>query len=153
MIGEEDLKKLLGAYDGRHFDDRRDMAMIRLLVATGMRAGELTGLRLALCRSCLCRGQGPPPPRLALRGNAAQALDRCLRMRRVHPHAASDWLWPGKKGGVTDSGLQQMVDRRATQAGVAHVHSHQLRHTYAHSFLAEGGNQGDLMMLAGWRPR
>ncbi len=78
-------------------------------------------------------------------------------MRRVHPHAASDWLWPGKKGGVTDSGLQQMVDRRATQAGVAHVHSHQLRHTYAHSFLAEGGNQGDLMMLgptaAGdWRP-
>ncbi len=56
-----------------------------------------------------------------------------------------------QKGPVSDSGLRQTVDRRATQASIGHVHPHQLRHTDAHSFLAEGGNEGDLMMLAGWR--
>ena len=27
------------------------------------------------------------------------------------------------------------------------------RHTYAHQWLAAGGNEGDLMRLAGWRSR
>jgi site-specific recombinase XerD len=74
-------------------------------------------------------------------------------MRARHPHASSEWLWVGKRGQVTDSGLRQMLERRAEAAGIGHVSPHRLRHTYAHGFLSEGGNEGDLMMLAGWRSR
>ncbi|MGY1695439.1 tyrosine-type recombinase/integrase [Geodermatophilus sp. SYSU D00814] len=40
---------------------------------------------------------------------------------------------------------------RAAQAGVADVHPHRSRHTFAHRWLAGGGQERDLMMLAGWR--
>jgi site-specific recombinase XerD len=157
IIAEDDLHKLVAACEGRHFDDRRDMAMVRLLIATGMRAGELTGMRLGdLDRDAQVAfvvGKGHRPRACPYGAKAAQALDRYFRLRRQHPYASSEWLWIGKKGRVTDSGLRQMLDRRSQHAGIGHVHPHQLRHTYAHSYLAEGGNEGDLMMLAGWRSR
>jgi integrase len=54
---------------------------------------------------------------------------------------------------MTPSGVRQMIERRAIEAGIPHVHPHQLRHTFAHQWLAEGGQEGDLMRLAGWRSR
>jgi integrase len=33
------------------------------------------------------------------------------------------------------------------------LHPHQFRHTFAHQWLAEGGAEGDLMRLTGWRSR
>jgi len=41
LVAEDDLRKLLASTDGKGFEDRRDMAMLRVLIATGMRAGEL----------------------------------------------------------------------------------------------------------------
>jgi integrase len=52
---------------------------------------------------------------------------------------------------MTYSGLRQMLNRRAKQAGLSHIHAHQLRHSFAYAYLAQGGNEGDLMQLAGWR--
>ena len=74
----------------------------------------------------------------------------CARSTRTPPAIG---LWIGKKGRVAASGLRQILERRAELAGIGHVHPHQLRHTYAHAFLAEAGNEGDVMMLAGWRSR
>ena len=54
---------------------------------------------------------------------------------------------------MTSSGIAQIVRRRGTQAGLGPIHAHQLRHTFAHGWLAEGGSEGDLMRLAGWRSR
>ena len=54
---------------------------------------------------------------------------------------------------MTDSGVGDVVRRRATQAGIADVHPHRFRHTFAHQWLAQGGNETDLMRLAGWRSR
>jgi site-specific recombinase XerD len=81
-----------------------------------------------------------------------QAIDRYLRVRGRHPHAASEWLWIGKQGRLNDSGIAQVVKRRAAQAGLK-VHPHLFRHTWAHSMLADGMQEGDLMRLAGWRSR
>ncbi len=157
VVSDDDLKKLLAACEGKNFDDKRDVAMLRVLISTGMRAGELVGMRVEdLNRDAqvaVVVGKGRRPRACPYSAKAAQAVDRYLRLRRQHPHAGSEWLWIGKKGRVTDSGLRQMLERRAQQAGTGHIHPHQLRHTYAHSFLAEGGNEGDLMMLAGWRSR
>jgi site-specific recombinase XerD len=157
VITDDNLSRLLTACDGKHFDDKRDLAMLGLLIATGMRAGELVGMKLTdLDRDAgvaFVVGKGSRPRACPFGAKAAQAIDRYLRVRRAHPHASSEWLWIGKKGRVTDSGLRQMLERRAEQAGIGHVHPHQLRHTYAHAYLADGGNEGDLMMLAGWRSR
>jgi integrase len=44
-----------------------------------------------------------------------------------------------------------MVERCARQAGIERIHLHQFRHTFAHDWLAGGGQEHDLMRLAGWR--
>jgi integrase len=47
--------------------------------------------------------------------------------------------------------LDNITRRRAEQAGLGKVHQHQLRHSFAHAWLAEGGNETDLMRITGWR--
>jgi len=43
-----------------------------------------------------------------------------------------------------------MLRRRGIQAQVEDVHPHRFRHTWAHKWLAAGGQEGDLQALAGW---
>ena len=81
------------------------------------------------------------------------ALDRYLRAHRAHPAAAEPWLWLGHQGGIGSNGIAQMLRRRCRLAGLPELHPHQLRHTFAHAWLEAGGNEGDLMRLAGWRSR
>ena len=37
--------------------------------------------------------------------------------------------------------------------GIPELHPHQLRHTFAHEWLGQGGSETDLMRLAGWQSR
>jgi integrase len=70
-----------------------------------------------------------------------------------HSQQASARYWLGKFGPITDNGIRQMIERRCGDAGVPHIHLHQFRHTFAHDWLASGGQETDLMRLAGWRTR
>jgi integrase len=47
----------------------------------------------------------------------------------------------------------QMLRRRGQDAGLPGLYPHQLRHTFAHEWLAQGGSETDLMRLAGWKSR
>jgi len=54
---------------------------------------------------------------------------------------------------MTDDGIVQMVQCCAEGVGLKDVHMHLIRHAFAHRWLAEGGNEDDLMRLAGWKSR
>ena len=54
---------------------------------------------------------------------------------------------------MTPSGLCQVVAARGAAAGLPRLHPHQFRHAFADSWLSAGGNEGDLMRLAGWTSR
>ena len=60
---------------------------------------------------------------------------------------------PGKRGRLTETGVEHAVKRRGRAAGLPDIHPHQFRHTYAHQWLAAGGTEGGLMRLAGWKSR
>lgn len=62
-------------------------------------------------------------------------------------------MWLGRKGPFGWSGVVQVIRRRAKKAGLSGVHPHQFRHAFAHLWLADGGNEGDPMRLAGWKSR
>lgn len=59
------------------------------------------------------------------------------------------WLGEKSKGPMTDSGVAQLIRRRGRAAGGSHPH--QLRHTFAHQWMASGGAENDLLQLAVWR--
>ena len=116
ILRNEELKAILDACAGADFDARRDTAIIRLLLDTGMRRAELAGLKLDDIdmdqQVAIVMGKGRRPRACPFGNKTAQALDRYLRLRLAHPHAKRMELW-----------------------------------------LADGGNGGDLMRLAGWKSR
>lgn len=160
VLGPPQITALLGTCAGKGFTDRRDLAIVRLFLDTGMRLSELAGLQLDdldldVDNVAIVLGKGRRLRACPFGRKTAQALDRYLRARVRHPGADAAALWLGErgKGPMTASGIAQVIKRRAQEAGIGHVHPHQFRHTYASSWLAAGGTEGDLMRLAGWRSR
>jgi site-specific recombinase XerD len=144
-----------GVFDRTVFLGRRDEVVLRLLLDTGVRVSELCGLALTdinLDRElAYVTGKGSRPRVVPFGAMTAQAVDRYLRVRALHPHARSARLLLGQRGPMTPDGARDVLHTRAAQAGVADVHPHRFRHTFAHRWLAGGGQERDLMMLAGWR--
>jgi integrase/recombinase XerD len=135
---------------------RRDEAMIRLMLESGMRAGEVVALQvtdvdLAGGVATVTRGKGGKGRVVPFGSEVALALDRYLRLRRSHRLAAKTDLWLGDRGkGFSYDALHKTLRMRADQAGVVGFHPHKLRHTAAHRWLAAGGSEGGLMAVAGW---
>jgi site-specific recombinase XerD len=162
VLTEDQVRAILAGCATKTFEDLRDTAILMLLYDTGGRLAETTNLAYVENDPGACdvdldqativvHGKGGRPRLVPIGRKTVKAIDRYLRQRRRHPHADETWLWLGKKGRLRESGISQMLDRRATAAGLGHVHPHQFRHTFAHAFLANGGSEGDLMRLAGWR--
>lgn len=158
VLRDDELKRLLKACEGQGFEERRDTAILRLLIDTGMRRAEAAGLRLKDIDFdddvAIVMGKGRRVRACPFGKKTALALDRYDRVRRRRPDASSEWLWLGKKGRLGESGIAQMLRRRAGEAGLdRRLYPHLFRHTYAHVMLASGMQEGDLMRLAGWRSR
>jgi site-specific recombinase XerD len=157
VIEEADLTRLLESVTGTSFDDRRDAAILHLLADTGIRLGELARLKAAdidrLAGVAIVRGKGDKLRSVPVSRKTAVTLDRYLRIRSRHKNAALPWLWLGLKGRMSDSGVSQMDRRRGRAVGIAGLHPHRFRHTFAHMWLAAGGQEGDLQRIAGWKDR
>ncbi len=157
ILREAELKAILEACAGTDFDARRDTAIVRLLLDTGTRRAEIAGLKVEDVdldqQVAIVMGKGRRPRACPFGNKTAQALDRYLRLRPAHSHAQRPELWLAPRGALTDSGILQVLRRLGREAGIEKLHPHQFRHTYAHLWLADGGNEGDLMRLAGWKSR
>ena len=163
-LTEAQLAALIDTCRGRDFYDRRDMAIIRMLVSTPTRLSEIAMLRVVghdgepdvdpLAGMIYVMGKGRRPRQMALSPKACKAAIRYEKVRERHPNARSPFYWLShKKERFTQSGIQQMIARRAREAGIGHVHPHQFRHTYATTFLDSGGTESALMRQGGWRSR
>jgi site-specific recombinase XerC len=164
VLSDDDIRRLLASCAGKDFRDRRDCAIVRLFLDTGVRLEGMGGLRYSAddpdasdvdLKSRVIRviAKGRRELVLPIGTKAARDIDRYIRVRAAHPRSAEPWLWLGKKGRLTPSGIYQMIRERGDGIGVADLHPHQLRHTFAHGWLAHDGSEGDLMRLAGWKSR
>lgn len=163
-LTDDQLRAMLGALTavpgsapaGELFRARRDEAILRLMVETGLRAGEAIALcvddvDLVSARALVRRGKGGKARIVPFGPQAARAIDRYLRLRRKHRRAAEPALWLGDRGRrLSYTGLYLTLRARAEAVGIEGFHPHQLRHTAAHRWLSAGGSEGGLMAVAGW---
>jgi site-specific recombinase XerD len=162
---DETISKLLATCEGRgktSFKDRRDAAILRLLVSTGIRRSELAGLQVTDIdldqQLVVIHGNGSKVRVVYLTDKTSQALDRYTRVRSKHIGAQSPTLFLGHGGparhfAMTDAGVYYVLQHRAKEAGIEHLHPHQLRHRFADRWLSRDGLEGDLIQNMGWSVR
>ncbi len=157
VLRETELVALFSVCErDRSFAGRRDEAIIRTLTDTGIRRSELLGLdleHLDLERGTLrVFGKGSRERDVAIGDQTVRSIDRYLRLRAKHRAAHEPWLWLGRYGRLRESGLGDLIHARGEEAAIGRrIHPHDFRHAYAHHWLAAGGQDSDLMAIAGWR--
>jgi site-specific recombinase XerD len=155
VVSADDFRRLLATTTKKTFINRRDAAILLLMYDTGVRRGEAIGLKSTdidlVDRLAYVTGKAGHVRAVKFGTKTGVAVDRYIRLRHHHREASLEALWLGQDGPLTGSGLAQVLARRCSEAGLGRVHPHQLRHSFAHEFLANGGQEGDLQRLAGWR--
>jgi site-specific recombinase XerD len=157
VLRERELRRLLETTEkDRTFNGHRDAAVLRLLVDTGIRRGEVLGIDTADVNldEGLVKVSGKTGPRVVPIGaTTIRTLDRYIRHRARRADAADPGLWLGRKGRLRETGLAKLIRSRAEAAGLEGIHAHLFRHAYAHAMLAAGMQETDLMEVAGWKSR
>ncbi|QEU91377.1 tyrosine-type recombinase/integrase [Streptomyces kanamyceticus] len=158
-LDADQLRALIKACKGSDFRDRRDEAIIRFMVETGARAGEVVDMLvddidLKRGAAVVRRGKGGRGRTVPVGPQTARSVDRYLRVRRTHRLAALPGLWLGERNrGFSYYALHKTLAYRAELAKIEDFHPHILRHTAAGRWLAAGGSEGGLMAVAGWSRR
>lgn len=155
VLSDDQLRALLKHCQGTRFVDRRDFALIRFMLSTGLRAaevckGRLVDLDLMTRVAVIDDGKGGKARVVRFDPTTAAALDRYKRARGRHRQARMPQLWLGHRGPLLPKGVASMLARRGVQAGIGHVHPHQLRHTWAHRMKKAGVSDESAMALGGW---
>lgn len=157
VLSVDQIRRLIATCSSKKIEDVRDEAIIRLLADTGIRKSELLALTVDDVdlekREMRVFGKGRKYRTVALSSKTAISVDRYLRARRRLAVHAMPNLWLARHKPLAASGFVTMLRRRGAEAGIEGLHPHQLRHSFAHHWLSNGGNEGDLMKLAGWTTR
>ncbi len=154
VLTDADLIALVKTCAAKTFNDRRDEAIIRVLLDCGLRVSELAGLTVDgvdLDKGmAIVAGKGRKVRPVYFGTRTARAVDRYLRERRRHRWAHLTALLLSQRGPMSADGIRDIIAKRGRLAGIEGLHPHRFRHTFAHDFLLNGGQERDLKRLAGW---
>jgi site-specific recombinase XerD len=157
VLSKEQIRRLFKVCEGPDFADRRDLAILKLLADSGLRRQELAGLKVSdvdFTEGIVwVMGKGRRPRAAPFGRKTARTLDRYLRARARHPHADAPELWLGRKGPLGEGSVWRICVDRGREAGIPNFYPHVLRHSVAHHWRQEGGDDDSLMRLLGWRSR
>ena len=155
MLSDEELTALMKTCAGKDFRDRRDEAMIRLLLDCGLRVSELCALTVegidldqGMAHRARQGQQGPPD--LLRRPHHPRPRPLPARPQPRNAGRTSTPCSSPSAAPLSPDGARERMKVRGAQAGIEDLHPHRFRHTWAHDFLMSGGQERDLKRLAGW---
>lgn len=124
-------------------EDRRDRAMIGLILDTGMRIGELATLTWPDVMSSGVRVHGKTGQRFVPMSPEGRRL--ILGLGDVHH------IWVGRRGPMTQTGCEQAIRRAMHRAGFRPPKAgpHMLRHTFGRQYITLGGDVFHLQRILG----
>ena len=157
VMQDEQVQKLLSAPSPNDALYLRDVALLELLYAGGLRASELADLdtnalhfELGVCR---IMGKGSKERLVPIGRPALRAVQRYLDELRPDlekPGISGERIFLSRTGQpITRVVVWQVVKRHAKRAGLKDVHPHTLRHSFATQMLAGGADLRVVQELLG----
>jgi site-specific recombinase XerD len=149
-LSEKDLRRLLRAVHAAGYD--RDIALVELLVGTGLRVGELLALKVGDLvindrsgKVIIRMGKHDNYREIPLTAPVRQVLNAYLKT--LESRKPDDPLWVGQRGMIKDrSAVLRILEKYTISAQLPAIGPHALRHTFATRYLR--ANPGDLRGLA-----
>jgi integrase/recombinase XerD len=156
-FSEEQVRALLNTIDTRSAIGFRDWTIILTLLDTGMRVSELTDLKMNdvnLAQRCLkVLGKGNKERIVPIGITVQRAIAKYLNKYRPNPlYPLSDNLFLSRDGvPLTPNRIQSMIEKYANSAGITGVRAspHTFRHTFAITYLRNGGDVFTLQRILG----
>jgi len=155
VLDETEVEALLAVPDPSTPAGLRDRAMLELLYATGLRVSELVGLRLSelhLDRGfLLVVGKGDKERPVPLGDEAERWLRRYLAEARSRlARGRHDRLFVNARGApLTRQGVWKILRGHGLAAGIAELHPHALRHSFATHLLEHGADLRAVQAMLG----
>ncbi len=156
VLGEQDVAALLAAPDPGTPGGLRDLALLEVLYATGLRVSELVGLtfkQLDLRRGVVRPlGKGSKERVVPMVPGAVEKLQIYLDQARPRllQGRESPYVFINRRGGrLSRQGFWKLLKQYALKAGVPTLSPHTLRHSFATHLLSRGANLRVLQMLLG----
>jgi integrase/recombinase XerC len=151
VLDHDEAARVVEERDGGELSALRARALVELLYGAGLRVGELVALDrsdvdLEAATLWVRRGKGRKDRRVPIGPPAVGAVRAWLVAAEIYGGP----LFPGRSGGrLADRTARRIVAAAGRASGLAGVHPHALRHSYATHMLAAGADLRGIQELLG----
>ena len=156
FVKEDDIDKMFLVPNTRTWIGERNLLIIRMLYATGIRVSELVNIKLDDInindRTIKILGKGSKERIVVFGNNTKEALDEYLaRGRRQVDFHSSNYLFLNKDGNrLSTRYVRKIINDIIFKASIEmHVSPHMLRHTFATGMLNNGADLVSVKDLLG----
>lgn len=157
FLNTAEVEALLRSAQGGRPEDIRDLAMLELLYATGLRVSELVNLKLRELNLevgyLMTVGKGSKERLVPVGGSACQRVREYLEQVRNHqdPDCLQPHLFLSRLGqAMTRQAFWNIIKKRALMGGIrTSISPHTLRHSFATHLLANGADLRSVQIMLG----
>ncbi len=157
VISLEDVEKILAAPDESTPEGIRDLAMLEVLYATGIRVSELIGLKLNEVNFetgfVIVYGKGSKERIVPIGEKAQEKLKAYMENSRpalLKSKEAKELFVTRRGGGMTRQGFWKLIKTYALKSGITKdISPHTLRHSFATHLLERGADLRTIQIMLG----
>lgn len=157
---DEELDKLIDSIDVSTSTGKRDVALLELMYATGVRVSEVCSIKLSdidfYNNSLIVMGKGSKERYLPFYDKAKSAMldyiefGRNELLKRNKKEVPTELFLNFKGGALTPRGVRMIMDEITNKASVAlKIHPHMIRHSFATSLINNGADLRSVQELLG----
>ena len=148
-----EITAIVKSLNPRTHSGSRDLAIALLFLDTGLRCAELLTLTmddLHLDSQWLrVMGKGRKERVTPFGSRVTKVLQRYIGYFRPQPQGPDNVFLTMDGRPLTENSIELILSRLGQRSGVAHLHIHLLRHTFATNYLISGGDPFSLQQILG----